>query len=543
MSKKKKKKVFDAISVLNSQIPVQEKTSLWNQCFQKKPTDFYKTEKDGKRIALDASVTNKLTSCFEANLNLDPVLYAYFMKNKFIGYQACSMLMTNWLISKACRLPPEDAIAPDWKIVLENDDDKETSEKTEELKKLKYLSEKKYKIREKCLSFCTNNRIFGVAYALPIIDGIDYSAPFNIDGVEKGSYHGMKVIDPVWVMPEFNQSSVLNPKDMNFYEPTYYRLINSDPIHESHIVKIIYAPVTDILKPSYYFGGVPLPQLLYQRVFNAESIANEAVMLCKSKRLLVVDGDLASYVASQGEMEPLLNGLTELRDNWGVLFKNPDDEVKQVDTSLADFPEVMAGQYQLVASTAQMTYEKLLGTAPKGMNASGEFSYKDYVQTLQGIQQMHATPFIERHTMLSLKSDFGKTYRFNVVFNPIDSPTSKDIAEVSAIKTNTLATLQGINAISSDEVRDVIRQDEYLGLGNISDDIKEDQQEENESNRLIQKDGEKFRMRNPAISPTLQQKEKVKVKANDGGKGSRDFNNKGRKGEVGGSAPKEKKTD
>lgn len=548
MSKKKKQKLQQALQNVKSSLTAQEKTAAWGKMFSKTVENFQKRTKDGKTVAMDASVCQKFQDYYAPNMELDATLYEYMQRGVFIGYQACAMLMTNWLISKACRLPPEDALAPDFRIVLEQDSDKETQEKGEELKELRYLADKKYNIIPQTLKYLVNNRTFGVAYALPIVDGIDYSAPFNIDGVKSGSYKGMRIIDPIWLIPEFNLSAVSKPDDKGFYEPTYYQMMNGQRIHASHVIKCIYAPVPDILKPSFYFGGVPLTQMIYRRVFSAESLADEATMLAKSKRMLIIDGDLASYIENEAEMQVMLEKVADLRDNKGMFFKNPDDDVKQIDTSLTDLPEVMAGQYQLVASTAQMTYEKLMGTAPKGMNASGEFSYKDYVQTLQGIQELQATPLIERHCLLSLKSDFGKTYKFNIVFNPIDSPTSKEIAEVSAIRANTLATLQASGAISTDEMRDVIRQDEHLGLNNISDNIDQSEVQEQETNgdRTVQKDGQKFRMRNPAISPTLQQKEKIKVKASDsacedGGEGSGDFNHKGRKGEVGGSAPKEKK--
>ena len=68
--------------------------------------------------------------------------------------------------------------------------------------------------------------------------------------------------------------------------------------------------VSDVLLPTYRFGGYPIPQLIYERVYCAEKTANEAHMLAQSKRLLIADINVKSYMTNPNntvkELEALL---------------------------------------------------------------------------------------------------------------------------------------------------------------------------------------------------------------------------------------------
>ena len=125
-------------------------------------------------------------------------------------------------------------------------------------------------------------RVFGVRIALFVIESEDpdyYVKPFNADGVTPGSYKGISQIDPYWCTPELSQRAASDPTALDFYEPTYW-IINGRRVHKSHLVIMRGPDVGDILKPSYLYGGLSVPQLIYERVYAAERTANEAPQLC-----------------------------------------------------------------------------------------------------------------------------------------------------------------------------------------------------------------------------------------------------------------------
>ena len=82
---------------------------------------------------------------------------------------------------------------------------------------MKEISEKKFHISDIARNFARNNKIFGCALALPLVDGVDYSKPFNIDGVKRNSYKGISIIEPYWITPELDAEATSNPGILHFY--------------------------------------------------------------------------------------------------------------------------------------------------------------------------------------------------------------------------------------------------------------------------------------------------------------------------------------
>ena len=300
-----------------------------------------------------------------------------------------------------------------------------------------------------------------------MVDGIDYAKPFNIDGVRPGSYRGISLIEPYWIMPELDMEATSAPESLHFYEPTWWRLPNGKRIHRSHVIYITGDEVPDVLKPTYYFGGLPLTQQIYERVYASERVANEAPLMALTKRMLIADGNIEAYVMNEEEAEKKLQKLSYCRDNYGVFFKRPGDSVQQIDTSLTDFDALIMTQYQLVASIARMPATKLLKTQPKGFNATGEYEMKDYIQELQHLQDNQMKPLIDRNNLLVEKSEFGYSYELETKFNPVDMPTERELAEVRKIDADTDAVLINAGATSPEESRARIIADPNSGYNGL----------------------------------------------------------------------------
>lgn len=431
---------------------------------------FQRTSEDMKPVnakghAMDAAcVGGSLKNVFGVSNYADDVIFTHFAQQGFIGYQACALLAQNWIINNACSVPCEDAIRPGYEISLNQDIKFEDQDL---LVKIKQVSERKYNISNIARNFARNNKIFGCALALPVVDGIDYAKPFNIDGVRRGSYKGISLIEPYWVMPELDMEATSAPESLHFYEPTWWRLPNGKRIHRSHVIYITGDEVPDVLKPTYYFGGLPLTQQIYERVYASERVANEAPLMALTKRMLIADGNIEAYLMNEEDAEKKLQKLSYCRDNYGVFFKRPGDNVQQIDTSLTDFDALIMTQYQLVASIARMPATKLLKTQPKGFNATGEYEMKDYIQELQHLQDNQMKPLIERNNLLVEKSEFGYSYELEAKFNPVDMPTERELAEVRKIDADTDMVLINAGAISPEEARARIIADPNSGYNGL----------------------------------------------------------------------------
>lgn len=408
-----------------------------------------------------------------ANCGFLPIPQLEWYANQgFIGWQIAAMLSQNWLIDKACGVPAKDAVRNGYEVLL-NDG----SELDAEVQNAIRLADKAMNIKSKLRNFLKKGRIYGIRHALFLIDGIDYEAPFNPDGITRGSYKGIAQIDPYWIAPELDANAAANPASPEFYEPTWWR-VNGKRVHRSHFIIIRTDDLPDILKPSYLYGGIPIPQKIYNRVFAAERTADEAPMLAMSKRLMTLKTDTTKWFGPDATAAQGVQEWAALTSNWGIRVVGSDDEVNQFETTLTGLDETIMTQYQLVAAASNVPATKLLGTSPKGFNATGEYDESVYHEELESIQENDATPFVERHHLCLMRSyiapKFGldQNMRTEIKWRSTDSHTAKEEAEINEIKSRTAKNYADCGAIDGLDIRRELISDQesdFTGIEEIVD--------------------------------------------------------------------------
>ena len=396
--------------------------------------------------------------------------FEWYAGQGFIGWQACAIISQHWLIDKACSLPGKDAVRHGFEISVNNGDQIDPKV-FDDLRRL----DKKFKLKKNMIEFIKFGRVFGIRHAMFIVDGIDYELPFNPDGVKPGSYKGITQIDPYWLAPELDASAAANPAAKDFYEPTWWR-VNGKRVHKSHFIIFRNGDdVPDILKPSYIYGGIPTPQKIAERVYGAEKTANEGPMLAMTKRMTIFKTDLSEAITNADKFNERMAQWAEWMNNFGIKIVGAGDEVDQHETSLADLDATIMTQYQLVAAGSNVPVTKLLGTTPKGFNATGEYDESSYHEELESIQENDLTPFVERHLLLCIKSYIAPRHalpEFNAEINwlPVDSPTAKEVAETNKLKADTDAVLVNAGVLDGFDVRQRLikdRDSEYDGIDDI----------------------------------------------------------------------------
>lgn len=383
--------------------------------------------------------------------NISDELANWYGSQSFIGHQLAAIIAQHWLVLKACIMPARDAIRHGFTVTTVDGDGLDP-ELARDLKR----ADKRYRLKQNMLEFISKGRIFGVRiliykvdYGSPEANKAAYELPFNPDGVKLGSYRGMVQVDPYWCSPELDQDAASQPDTMHFYEPTWWQ-INGVRYHRTHLHIYKHGELADILKPSYLYGGIPVPQLIMERVYGAERTANEAPLLALTKRTMVYKTDTAKFLANFNAGAAKLAQLAKLWTNFGTRVIDSDDEVEQLDTSLADLDAAMMSQYQLVAAAAEVPATKLLQTSAKGFNATGEGDESNYHESLESIQEHDLTPMVEGHHLRLIRSliptQAGTVT--TVSWEPLDSPTAKEYAETNKIKAETGAILVGSGAIN-----------------------------------------------------------------------------------------------
>ncbi len=395
-------------------------------------------------------------------------LNAWYMSQGFIGYQACAIIAQHWLVDKACSMAGEDATRNGWAIKARGGEDLDDEALEQILAK-----DKKLRIKENLIELNRFKNVFGIRIAIFKVKSDDkdyYEKPFNIDGVTADSYEGISQVDPYWMTPVLTNKSTSDPASITFYEPEFWQ-INGVKYHRSHLIIVRGPQPADILKPTYIFGGVPLTQRIYERVYAAERTANEAPLLSMSKRTTAIHVDVEKVLADQASFEARLARWIAYRDNHAVKVLGTEESMEQFDVSLSDFDSVIMNQYQIVAAIARVPSTKLLGTSPKGFNATGEFEMHSYHEELESIQEHTMMPLLERHYDILCKS-LSLAAEVEVVCNPVDSITTQQRAELNSQKATTGETLINAGVISPEEERQRIKDYEHSGYNRLSDEVQ-----------------------------------------------------------------------
>lgn len=392
-------------------------------------------------------------------------LSAWYGSQGFIGYQACAIIAQHWLVDKACSMSGEDAVRNGWTLSTPDGEDLDKNEHD-----LLINEDKRLKIKENLVEFNRFKNVFGIRIAIFKVkseDPLYYEKPFNIDGCGEGCYEGISQVDPYWMTPVLSSQGANDPSQIGFYEPQYW-VINGKKYHISHLAISRGPNPADILKPTYIFGGIPLTQRIYERVYAAERTANESPLLAMSKRTTAIHVDVEAVMADQCSFEERLALWIKYRDNHGVKVLGKEEAMEQFDTALADFDSIIMNQYQIVAAIARTPATKLLGTSPKGFNATGEFEMRNYHEELESINEHVMMPMLERHYELSARS-LGIKGVINVVMNPVDSVTAKERAELNQQKAQTGIEYINAGVISPEEERQRLIDDENSGYNRLTD--------------------------------------------------------------------------
>lgn len=404
----------------------------------------------GAGVAMDAKFSGSYG--LGANEGVPAEIGAWYASQGFIGTVQASWIARHWLVDKAINMPARDSLRQGWE--LETDSDAVT--------KVMTASDKRVKINLRLHEFVASGRRTGGAVAVTLTcptteDAVEYyKNPLNMDAVTE--YHGIAIVDASDASALPDQGDVSDPASIDYMCPAYYQ-IGSKRYHKSHCVVFVPFPVADSLKPTYGYFGQSLPERIFARVYAAERTADEAPLLAMTKRLRVISVDMESLLGSHeamGIFKDNLRGLQEIASNFSTWVQDSANggSVSQLDTSLTDFDAVTMNQYQLIASIAEVPATKLLGTSPKGFNATGDAEAEDYRQSLESIQTHDLQPLLDKHYQIT--AQINGVEAPGVTWLALDSPTAKEFAEIDQLVGNTLATMVSQGVIMQEQALSIL---------------------------------------------------------------------------------------
>ena len=418
---------------------------------------------NGKLATTDSAMTALSGLGYGAGIPDD--MLRWYGNQSFIGFQACMILAQHWLINAACEIPVKDALRSGYDISASDAINDDT------LKKIKAF-DRQMGLNAKLLNYGKFARVFGYRIAIVKIETDNkqhYEQPFNIDGVTKGSYKGIALVDPYYCTPQLG-SNGFDPASLDFYEPEYW-VIQGKRYHKSHCIIYRHCDVPALLRPAYLYGGVSLVQQIFEKVYSAEMAGNEANMLLMTKRLNVMQGDVEAAMMDQVAFEEKMEFFRTYRDNHGYQLIGTDDTIQQFETALAEVTNVIAQKYQMVAAVARMPTNILMQTPLEGFGSSGDSELKVYHGMLETWREECPTPLLYRHYECAIRSLGIAPFDFEIAWRPIESLSAVEKAGVNLTKAQTDDIYITNGSVLPEDINSKLRADKDSGYHDISDKV------------------------------------------------------------------------
>ena len=279
------------------------------------------------------------------------------------------------------------------------------------------------------------------------------------------------VIDPVNVTPaEYNSDNPLRP---DYMRPVAWWVLGHK-VHASRLLVLYDNEPPLLLKPAYNFLGVPRAQILWDYIVHWNEARIYANDLLKKVSLLVVKTNTDQIFNTPDGVRMFdirMSALQRYRDNNSVYVCDKEQEdVNNVQTTITGATDVVRQSLEMIAAINRTPAVKLLGISPSGFNATGESDITNYYDHIQSQQELYR-PHIQRCLDAIQLVHFGKidpSIKFEFVELASENESTK--TATASAKMQLLSMALQAQAISSDEMRQAIKQDPDMGLDFLTGD-------------------------------------------------------------------------
>lgn len=144
----------------------------------------------------------------------------------------------------------------------------------------------------------------------------------------KGSLKEIVPIEPIWTSP--NEYNSENPLQLDFYRPTKWWVMGAT-VHHTRLLRFVSREPSQILAPTYNFGGVPLIQLAKPYVDNWVRTRQSVSDLINGCSIVSLRTDMVAVYenAGIGGLIDRVQNFIKFRDNRGVFLSDKESEELQ----------------------------------------------------------------------------------------------------------------------------------------------------------------------------------------------------------------------
>lgn len=271
----------------------------------------------------------------------------------------------------------------------------------------------------------------------------------------------LNLVEPMWSAPGIY--STQNPLRRDFYKPQEW-LIYGRRVHHSRILTITSRPVSDMLKPSYAFGGQSLIQIMKPYVDNWLRTRQAVSDLINAFSILVLKTDMSATMAG-GCGDDIFNRLdlfNALRDNRGSMaIDKESEELESIAVPLSGLDSLQAQAQEQLASASRIPLSIYLQITPTGLNATNDGETRTFYADVHAYQEKNALRPLEKILQAVQLSIDGKIDpELKIEFCPLWEMTDKDKADVRKSDAEADCAYVQNGIIDPEEVRERLANDE-----------------------------------------------------------------------------------
>lgn len=286
--------------------------------------------------------------------------------------------------------------------------------------------------------------------------------------VPKGSFEGLRVVEPYWVTPNYYNS--IDPTAADFYKPSTWWMLGIE-VHSTRMQTLVSRPVPDMLKPTYSFRGVSMSQLAIPYVDNWLRTRQSVSDTVKQFSISGVKTDLQQSL-SPGAGQDLLNRaqlINAYRDNRNIMFLDmATEEFFQVNTPLSGLDALQAQAQEQMSAVSHIPLVKLLGVTPTGLNASSEGEIRVFYDYVRGYQKNVVMSLMLNAIRVIQLSLYGEVDP-HVIWEwaPLLELTKLEEADARAKDADTDAKYVEMGAVTAEQVAEVLHNDAHSRYAGI----------------------------------------------------------------------------
>lgn len=293
-------------------------------------------------------------------------------------------------------------------------------------------------------------RLYGGAIAVMLIDGADYTKPFDVAKVGKDSFKGLAVFDRWQLEPSYNDLVTELCPDMG--KPKFYTILpametmSTMKVHYSRVVRLEGIEMPYYQKKYDNLWGMSVIERMLDRLMAFDSATQGAAQLIYKAHLRVVQIDgLRQALAMGGKTESAVikqfQYIRLMQTNEGITLLDKNDTFTPHQYTFSGLAEMLIQFGQQISGAVNIPLVRLFGQSPSGFN-SGEADLRNYYDNVGKLQESMLRVPVHKILETLCMSINGKPlpddfeFKFNSLWQPSELEKSQIVnADVTALNT------------------------------------------------------------------------------------------------------------